>query len=92
MSLDKQNLKEVDVSQSNRKRLKIIYTGFLTGLAVIALALKPKPILGAERISFSLPVLGDFHISVDSLELFAKEGTIANDLQPYTSRVTYSRR
>ena len=87
MSLDQQNLKEVDVSPSNRKRLKIIYTGFLTSLAVIALALKPKPILGAERISFSIPALGEFHVSVDSLELFAKEGTIANDLQPYTSRL-----
>jgi predicted dienelactone hydrolase/ABC-type amino acid transport substrate-binding protein len=96
MRLDKQNLKEIDVSQSNRKKLTIIchkktlkrlYTGFLASLALISIALKPKPMLGAERISFSLPVLGEFDVSVDSLELFAKEGEIASDLQLYTSRL-----
>lgn len=68
----------------NRKRLKIIYTGVLASLAVISVALKPKPVVGEERISFSLPVLGEFHVSVDSLELFGKEGKIANDLKLYS--------
>jgi hypothetical protein len=75
------------VNKRNKKRLKIIYTGLFTSLALISLALKPKPILGAERISFSLPVLGEFHVSINSLELFAKEGEIASDLKLYTSRL-----
>ncbi|BAU65686.1 hypothetical protein STA3757_30750 [Stanieria sp. NIES-3757] len=75
------------MNESNKKRLKIIYTCLFTSLALISLSIKPKPILGAERISFSLPVLGEFHVSIDSLELFAKEGEIASDLKLYTSRL-----
>ncbi len=66
-----------------KKLLKTIFTGLLASLGVMSMALKPKPSLGAERISFSLPVLGEFHLSVDSLEVFAEKGTITPEFQFY---------
>ena len=67
-----------------KKLLQLIFTGLLASLGTMSMALKPKPSLGAEQISFSLPVLGEFHLSVDSLEIFAKEGTITEDFEFYT--------
>ena len=69
------------------KLLKIIFTGLLASLGTMSIALKPKPSLGAERISFSIPVLGEFHLSVDSLEVFAKEGTITPEFNFYAKRL-----
>ena len=66
-----------------KKLLKTIFTGIIASLSVMSIALKPKPSLGAERISFSLPVLGEFHLSVDSLEVFAEQGTITPEFQFY---------
>ena len=51
------------------------------------MALKPKPSLGAERISFSLPIVGEFYLSVDSLEVFAKEGKITPEFNFYAKRL-----
>ncbi len=74
------------IQLSNRKKLlKIIFTGLLASL--MSVPLKPKSSLGAERISFSLPVLGKFSLSVDSLELFAKEGTITPEFNFYAKRL-----
>ena len=50
------------------------------------MALKPKPSWGAERISFSLPIFGEFQLSVDSLEIFAKEGKITEEFDFYAKR------
>ena len=70
---------------TRKKLLKIIFTGLLaTSLGAMSIALRPKPSLGAERISFSLPFLGEFYLSVDSLEVFAKEGKITKDFEFYT--------
>ncbi|MEL7408862.1 MAG: alpha/beta fold hydrolase [Cyanobacteria bacterium J06558_2] len=59
-------------------------TSFLASLSALFIVLKPKPSLGAERISFSLPVLGEFKLKIDSLETFAQDGTITRDLKFYT--------
>ena len=67
-----------------KKLLTIIFTGILASLGTMNL--KPKPSFGAERISFSLPVLGEFYISVNSLELYAREGIITPELEFYTKR------
>lgn len=66
-----------------KKLSKLIVMSCLAGLGTLSVALKPKPSLGAERISFNLPVLGEFHISVDSLDIFAKEGRITQDFAFY---------
>ena len=63
-------------SSTRKKLMKVIFTSFLASLGTMSMTLNPKPSLAAERISFSLPVLGEFHVSVDSLEVFAKEGKI----------------
>ena len=71
---------------SLKKQLfKLIVTGILASL--MSLALKPKPSLGAERISFSIPIFGEFYLSVDSLEIFAKEGIITPEFNFYASRL-----
>ena len=44
----------------------------------------PKPVISAERLVFSLPALGDFTVSVKSLEDFAQKGKINRDLAYYT--------
>ena len=65
------------------KLQKLIFTSLLSALSALSIVSKPKPSLAAERISFSLPVLGEFHIGVDDLEVFAKEGTITKDFAFY---------
>ncbi len=77
-------------SSTRKKLIKVILTGLLASLGTMYMALKPKPSLGAERISFSLPVLGEFYISVDSLEVFAKEGIITQDFEFYAKRLDKS--
>ena len=74
------------IQTTKKKLLKIILTGLLASWGTMSLALKPKPSLGAERISFFLPIFGEFHLSVDSLELFAQEGKITPELDFYAKR------
>ena len=68
-----------------KKVLNICFTGLIASL--MSIALQPKPSLGAERISFYLPVLGKFSLSVDSLATFAEEGTITPEFNFYASRL-----
>ncbi len=70
-----------------KKQIKIIFTVLLAGLGILSMALKPKPILAAERISLSLPIFGEFHLSVDSLEVFAREGKITSEFNFYAKRL-----
>ncbi|MDJ0747611.1 MAG: alpha/beta hydrolase [Xenococcaceae cyanobacterium MO_167.B27] len=70
-----------------KKLLKIIITALLASLGTMSMALKPKPSLGAERISFSLPIFGEFYLSIDSLEVFAKEGKITPEFAFYANRL-----
>jgi predicted dienelactone hydrolase len=65
-----------------KKVLKYLGLGFLSTL------LTATPGLGAERISFFYPPFGEFSLSVDSLEIFAKEGKIDEDFSFYASRAT----
>ena len=69
----------------NKKLLKIIFTALLASL--MSLAVKPKSSLGAERISFSIPVFGEFYLSVDSLAVFAQEGIITPEFNFYARRL-----
>ncbi|BAZ50440.1 hypothetical protein NIES4103_30560 [Nostoc sp. NIES-4103] len=57
-------------------------------LGMLSTFLTATPGLGAERISFFYPPFGEFSLSVDSLEKFAKEGKIDQDLGFYASRAT----
>ena len=72
---------------SAKKLLKLTFVGLLASVGTISIVLKPKPTLGAERISFSVPVLGEFHLSVDSIEVFAKEGKITPEFNFYAKRL-----
>ncbi|MEH1773101.1 alpha/beta hydrolase [Nostoc sp.] len=58
------------------------------GLGLLSTFLTATPGLGAERISFYYPPFGEFSLSVDSLETFAKEGKIDQDFSFYASRAT----
>lgn len=55
-------------------------------LGLLSTFLTATPGLGAERISFFYPPFGEFSLSVDSLEIFAKEGKITDELAFYASR------
>ena len=70
-----------------KKLIKTVCTGLLAGLGILSWAAKPKPSLAAERISFVLPVLGEFYLSVDSLAVFAREGTITPEFNFYAKRL-----
>ena len=58
------------------------------GLGLLSTFLTATPGLGAERISFFYPPFGEFYLSVDSLETFAKEGKIDQDFSFYANRAT----
>ncbi|MBN3958225.1 alpha/beta hydrolase [Nostoc sp. NMS8] len=58
------------------------------GLGLLSTFLTATPGLGAERISFFYPPFGDFSLSVDSLETFAKVGKIDQDFSFYANRAT----
>ncbi|MGB3571142.1 MAG: alpha/beta hydrolase [Phormidesmis sp.] len=60
--------------------------GFGIGLVQIAIALSPqqaKPSYAAERVTFSLGATIERTISVESLEIYAEEGRITDELAPY---------
>ena len=46
------------------------------------------PISAAEKIKFSIEPLGDFNVSINSLEIFAQDGKITPDLAYYTNHLT----
>ncbi|WP_138498003.1 alpha/beta hydrolase [Nostoc sp. PA-18-2419] len=58
------------------------------GLSFVSTFLTATPGLAADRISFYYPPFGEFSLSVDSLETFAKEGKIDQDFSFYASRAT----
>ncbi|MCM0591578.1 MAG: alpha/beta hydrolase [Gloeotrichia echinulata IR180] len=57
-------------------------------LGLLSTILTATPGLGAERISFFYPPFGEFSLSTDSLEIFAKEGKINDELAFYADRAT----
>ena len=70
----------------NRKILRhFLYTGLSISIAIIPNLLVAKSTLSAESIVFKVPNLTDLYMSVDSLEIFAKEGRIANDFGFYAA-------
>ncbi len=46
------------------------------------------PISAAEKIKFYIEPLGDFNVSINSLEIFAQDGKITPDLAFYTNHLT----
>ena len=58
----------------------------LSGITLGAISFTPKSTLAAERLRFNYGLLG-FSLSVDSLELYAKEGKINSELNFYTKRL-----
>ncbi len=56
---------------------------FSFSLGILSTAFTALPSLAAERIVFTYPPFGDFYISIKSLEIFAEQGEISNDLSFY---------
>ncbi|NER26773.1 MAG: alpha/beta hydrolase [Symploca sp. SIO1C4] len=74
-----------------RKRFfNLLSTCLVLGLGMLPVALKTRPTLAAQRIAFSIAPFGDFYVSVDSLEVFAKEGKITKDFAFYARRLDES--
>ena len=66
-------------------KLKKIAT--IAALFSLAFCVPSPPAFAADNVVFSLGPLGDFYVSVNSLETFAKTGTITPDLQFYTKHL-----
>ncbi|HYW19738.1 MAG TPA: alpha/beta hydrolase [Nodularia sp. (in: cyanobacteria)] len=60
--------------------------GKYLSLGLLSTFLTATPGLGAERISFFYPPFGQFSLSVESLETFAKSGKITKEFEFYASR------
>lgn len=62
-------------------------------LAIVAMSwgtvatFKSTPATAAERMTFSLPVLGEFYLSVEDLEIYAKSGEITPSLAYYANQI-----
>ncbi|CEJ46408.1 Uncharacterized protein apha_02480 [Umezakia ovalisporum] len=56
-------------------------------LGVLSTFLTASPGIGAERISFFYPPFGEFSLTVDSLEIFAKKGKITDEFSFYANQV-----
>ncbi|MEM8676024.1 MAG: alpha/beta fold hydrolase [Cyanobacteria bacterium P01_G01_bin.67] len=73
------------------RQLFLVITELALGIGIVSLAtvtsLKPLPVNAAERISFYLPVWGEFHLSMDSLETFAQEGRITPEFAYYAKHL-----
>lgn len=57
---------------------------FSFSLGILSTIFAPLPSFAAERIVFTYPPFGDFYISIKSLEIFAKQGEVPDDLGFYT--------
>ena len=67
--------------------IKLTIRLLLWGIGITTTALVvPQPTLAAERIKFNYGILR-FSLSVDALELYAKEGIINDELNFYTKRL-----
>jgi predicted dienelactone hydrolase len=56
-------------------------------LGLLSTLITATPGMGAERISFFYPPFGEFSLSIDSLEIFAKKGKITQEFSFYARRV-----
>ncbi len=53
---------------------------------MLSTALSAIPALGAERVAFFYPPFGEFSLSTDALEIFAKKGKITKEFEFYAKR------
>ena len=53
---------------------------------ILSTALTAIPALGAERIAFSYPPFGDFYLSRNALDEFAKQGKVTDEFRFYAKR------
>lgn len=65
------------------KILKSLLTIAFISLGTVAI-LKPDRAIAAEKIGFSVPFLGKFHVMVEDLEIFAESGEITPSFAFYT--------
>lgn len=74
--------------RSLRKIIGIVSAGVAgTAAAMLTTALSAIPAFGAERITFYYPPFGQFSLSIDSLEVFAKSGKITREFRVYAKRI-----
>lgn len=75
------NMRPTNIINASKKIL------LTCGMALLSLS-SISPVSAAETIKFSVPILGDFDVSVDSLATFAKDSVITPDLAFYTKYLT----
>ena len=60
---------------------------FLVGFALLLGSALASPVNAAERVAISLPLLGEFTLSIDSLERYAATGEVDRNLARYLRRL-----
>jgi predicted dienelactone hydrolase len=65
-----------------RSQFKVMFSGSLWLLGLVAVVMRSPPVMAAEKISFWYGAL-EFSIPIDSLETYAKTGEIDDDLAVY---------
>ncbi|MEB3886887.1 alpha/beta hydrolase [Lyngbya sp. CCY1209] len=76
----------------SKQILNLFYVGLFLSLGCGLPFGKPKPAIGADRIAFFIPPLTDIYVSIDALEVFAKEGKITGDFALYSRFLSESDR
>lgn len=73
-----------------KKRQRTRYINALKYLSfgILSTVLSTIPALGAERIAFSYPPFGEFYLSRNALDEFAKQGKITDEFKFYAKRAT----
>lgn len=79
---------------ARNKKQQPYFQTILTVLSgsIFSLLSSATPGLSANRIAFYYSPLGEFTISADDIEIFAKEGRITEDLAFYINRIPKSQR
>ncbi|WP_036484912.1 alpha/beta hydrolase [Myxosarcina sp. GI1] len=68
--------------------MKIFKLVLAIALASYGIAIfKPQSVSAANKITFSLSILGEFQVSIDDLAVFARKGTITPEFAYYTDRL-----
>lgn len=61
-------------------------------VSIVSTLASAAPALGAERIAFYYPPFGEFTISTDDIETYAKSGRVTDDFAFYINRVPSAQR
>lgn len=73
-------------TRHSRRIAHLLQTGLILSLGLLPITLQTKPVSSVERITFSFAPI-EFYVSVDELEIFAKEGKVTGGFASIARRL-----